>query len=357
MDNVITGNDNNGVSINGNGTASSVRIVGNAIAENEGNGLIANLCPGAIIRHNRIHQNRGVGVEAATSASFCRVDLSICRNSISRNIGGGLDLILKPAVTDPVTVVEENAIYENLGFGAQVKKLPVAVTPLALPRPQGFSLGSNWWGVSVGPSGLYAGTGNAVLGFPGDRTLALAPILPAPAFASEAVDALPILISAQASVLRTFAASKVIVDRVDTTGFRLTFTGVSPRTSGWASMAPYTETAIRGAPWSELGTVIKSAAILVSGLSDGMVEVACEFDAEALPDGTDPNELTLHAYKGGKWTVSEETGEWTLAGGSWVPLSGCVTVGAQVVFGELPVTDLLGEVKAIALATAPSAGE
>lgn len=358
IDNTITGNDGIGVNIQGGGTATDLRIVGNAIAENEGTGLFANLCPGAVIRHNRIHENRGVGLQAATSASSNRVDLSICRNSISRNIGGGLNLILNPAaaVTGPVTVVEENAIYENLGFGAQVASLPVP--PLALPRPQGFSLGSNWWGVSVGPSGLYAGTGNAVLGFPSNSALALAPILPAPAFVSAAVDASPILASPRVSVLNSFAAGKVIVDRLDTAGFRLTFTDVFARTTGWVSMAAYTEATIRGTPWSELGTVIKSAAILVSGLSDGMVEVACEFDAEALPDGVDPNELTLHAYKGGEWTVSEEMGEWTLTGGSWAPLSGCVTVGAQIAFGELPVTDLLGEVKAIALvATGPGASE
>ncbi len=346
--NTCSGNDDAGLDVQGNGTATDLRVLGNMISENEAGGAVLSLCPGAVVRHNEIYSNQGIGLSVSVSAAASPIDLAIERNSVHHNVGGGLSLNLGGGTL--VSVIQHNAIYDNLGFGVELANLPTATGKL--PYPENFSLGSNWWGVSVGPSGLFAGTGNAILGLPGNQSMALAPILPAPSYRGASADAGAILSVPQVSVLNSFAASKVVVDRVDTTGFRLTFTGVPARNSGWISTAAFTKEVVQGGPWNELGTIYESATVLVAGLTQGTAEVACEFDPSALPENLDPSTLRLFAYKGGAWSVSN--GEWILDGGAWTELSGCVTVGAQVAFGELQVADLLGNVKAIALA-APAA--
>jgi hypothetical protein len=287
-----------------------------------------------------------VGVTAVNSPGLIP-SLTIARNTIDANYGGGISLNAAGAV---LCVVEENAICNNQGFGLLLNTVTPPPTPTGvLPYPLNISLGSNWWGATSGPSGASWGGGNAVLGLAGGFQNAIFPVLPAPAFAGWRADAAPILRAPQVSVLPTFAAGNVAVNRLDTARVNLAFRNVEARTPGAVSTAAYTPAAIRNFPACPGGTPLAAAAILVTGLMNGQAEIAFAYTSEDLLEGRGAEALSLWAYCDGTWSIDSVTGTWMLGGGNWEALASCGTPGSQLVIADVPVSKLLGSANAIVL--------
>jgi hypothetical protein len=246
-------------------------------------------------------------------------------------------------------VVEENAICSNQGFGLLLNTVTPPPTLGVLPYPLNISLGSNWWGATSGPSGASWGDGNAVLGLAAGFQNAIFPVLPAPAFAGWRADAAPILREPQVSVLPTFAAGNVAVNRLDTARVNLAFRNVEARTPGAVSTAAYTSAAMRNFPACPGGTPLAAAAILVTGLMNGQAEIAFAYTSEDLLEGRGAEALSLWAYCDGTWSIDSVTGTWMLGGGNWEALASCGTPGSQLVIADVPVSKLLGSANAIVL--------
>lgn len=338
--NVVKSNDKAGLAVNqafGAVALTGLRIEGNSFVQNEGDGIAFGLAINCSIEANVIMGNLALGIRGVHAPGRTR----ILRNAIYYNLAGGINLGLGGAVG---AVVEENAIFSNQGFGVNLTALPVP--PLTSPYTHGFSLASNWWGEETGPAGLFRGSGNAVLGVPGGAVIALAPILPAPIHSG--VEGIRILEKDQISVMKSFAATKVEINRLDSAGVRLIFSEVESRASGWASTAKYTSEAVSSKLAFPDGRVVSAVAILLAGFESGSVEISLGYDPADLGDAN-PEELLVFAYDGGDWLFDEESGVWLLEGGDWVPLTACAVPGANLIASEIPVIDLLGEIKAIAL--------
>jgi hypothetical protein len=331
------------------GGITGAEIVGNRVEKNEVSGITINNSPGCSVRSNRIAGNLGVGVLAVndnTGLAPGVVTLTIVRNTIDANYGGGISL---NAVGNPLCVVEENAICNNQGFGLLLNTATPPPLPGVLPYPLNISLGSNWWGATSGPSGASWGDGNAVLGLAGGFQNAIFPVLPAPAFAGWRADAAPILREPQVSVLPTFAAGNVAVNRLDTARVNLAFRNVEARTPGAVSTAAYTSAAMRNFPACPGGTPLAAAAILVTGLMNGQAEIAFAYTSEDLLEGRGAEALSLWGYCDGTWSIDSVTGTWMLGGGKWEAFASCGTPGSQLVIADVPVSKLLGSANAIVL--------
>jgi len=192
---------------------------------------------------------------------------------------------------------------------------------------------------------VFNGVGNAVLGVATANILA--PILPAPPFAGLADDASPILAveNAQISVIGSFSAGQVVVDRTDTAGLKLVFTEVSVRNDAWVATAPFATDALGSELFADLGEVLAASCVLVSGIQDGMVAVGFEYGDKL--NGSD-GELNLYVYQGGEWKLND-SGEWILENGKWDPVPNCHFGDTYSVVGDVSVESLTGRAKAIAL--------
>jgi hypothetical protein len=356
-DNIVSENQRNGLSIGTAGVAGGVlgaEIVVNRVEKNEVSGITINSSPGCSVRNNRIAGNLGVGVLAVNDTTGMvpppgvppTATLTIARNTIDANYGGGISL---GAASSPLCVVEENAICNNQGFGLLLAAPPPLPLPGVLPYPLNISLGSNWWGTTSGPSGASWGDGNAVLGLAAGFQNAIFPVLPAPAFAGWSADAAPILRAPQVSVLPTFAAGNVAVNRLDTARVNLAFRNVEARTPGAVSTAAYTSAAMRNFPACPGGTPLAAAAILVTGLMNGQAEIAFAYTSEDLLEGRGAEALSLWGYCDGTWSIDSVTGTWMLGGGKWEAFASCGTPGSQLVIADVPVSKLLGSANAIVL--------
>lgn len=350
-----------GIGINVNdptNTTTGLRIEENDVAEQEGDGIRIAGSPGCLVRYNNIHQNDSVGMTLTAAALLPPAPpppprATVERNFVWANRQGGIAL----NAAGLLVLVEGNSIFDNLGFGVSMTNIPPPQPPPSpMGLPQGYSLARNWWGDSAGPSGAFAGSGNATLGLEG-RTKVLSPILPAPPFAAVGANASPILDlrGAQVVFIDSFAAKKVTVNRVDTAHLHLTFTRVSERNTGWVNTVPFTTEAVQTKPFDSVGRVVSASAVLVTGIRDGVVEVAFEYDPSQLPNGVKEEELGLFVYQDGTWELSDK-GVWTLDGGTWSAIKGCSILASHRVVGELPVSALLGSTNAIALVAAQLSG-
>jgi len=319
----------------------ALRLEGNELADNRLNGLNVTVGPVVCaIYGNNIHGNHGVGVALTTSAKSA---VTSSHNAIWANRQGGVQLA---GPTARVLDLSDNDIFGNLGYGLS------CTWPLGFGAPS--QAGANWWGATTGPSGLFAGAGNAILGLTAGASIAAAPILPAPVASGPGKDAVTILDAAksQFALIPSFAAQKVIVNRLDTACLRLVFSGVSDKDFAWVNTAPFTKQALQMPTFSGLGQVVSAAAVLVAGVSDGNVEIGFGFDPSVLPAGTDLGKLRIYLYLDGAWKASSR-GDWTLEGGAWQAIGTCSVSGGEIVIGSTAVADLTGRTKAIALVLEP----
>ncbi|MFC2095545.1 right-handed parallel beta-helix repeat-containing protein [Candidatus Bipolaricaulota bacterium] len=343
--NELRDNDNRGISVNAPLTGvppaliPGVRIEDNLIVGNEQQGLVFASAPGCVITGNTITRNLDQGVLGTHGAAETR----ILRNSVYSNAGGGIEVDWAGAGH---LVIEENFITENQGFAVT---LTGVVPPPAgiLPYPFGMSLASNWWGSPSGPAGFFGGTGNALLGLPALSINSVAPVLTAPTI--ESVSTKTRLVEyAQVSVIPSFASSKVTVNRLDTSGVRIVFSGVEARASGLVSTGGFTSHAIQQALPKPTGEIVSAVSVLVSGFGDGVAEASLTYEPSDIGD-RNPDELQIMELLDATWVFDETDGTWAIEGGTWSPLAGCTVSGANLISVEIPVTDLRGKCIALAL--------
>ena len=325
-------------------TIVGLRIESNLIVGSEGEGLSFTAAPGCLITGNTIAESLDVGIRGTHAVGGAQTRILL--NSIHDNDGGGLDIGLAGA---PGVIIERNAIYRNQAFGASLSTLP-GPGQFAV-YPEGFSLGQNWWGVPTGPAGFFGGSGNAVLGVTGAAVVGVAPVLPAPVTTGPSESSL-VLRYAQVSVVPTFAATGVKVDRRDTSGVRLVFSDVESRSSGQVNTALYTEHAVDNLLPPSPGKVVRAVAILLAGFDTGTAEVSLEFDPSLLSE-EEVEGFQVYGLAGGVWTPSENA-EWRLEGGAWEELGlPCPVPGTNLMVIELPVDQLQGKYLALALVSPP----
>lgn len=307
-------------------------LTGNSIFGHEGYGIMLQGTEGCTARSNLVHDNNreGIKLEGCTNLTISPW------NQIWQNRLGGIRVVAANAADGVIT---GNLIFGNLGYGVSLEM-------------QVISVGSNWWGSVRGPSGLFAGQGNALLGIHANPEFA-SPLLSAPP-ATLIADELVTLADyskAQVSFITTFASRKVVVNRLDTSHVRLTFTGVEDRASGWVNTVPVDVQALEASVDSTPpGTIITAASILVAGINgSGSVEAAMNYGPYGSNDTPSPN-IKMYAYFGGNW-YRTESGAYKLSGGAWEAIAGCTNGGFSLVVGEFQVAELLGEVKVVVLVT------
>jgi parallel beta-helix repeat protein len=314
-------------------------VEGNVVSNNKLGGIAISGAPGCAVRHNDIENNVGSGLFVVNDATGA-MTASVARNRIASNKGGGLALDMQDQA-GPISIVE-NEFASNQGFGLSALHWPASAAPGLV------DLGRNWWGTSDGPSGIFGGTGNAVLGTPPVDTV-LAPILPCPMYAGPSPSSMQVLAYPQTAILPLFsAAGTFVIDRLGTAGLRMAFYGGERSAHGWVTMATYTSQALANEFVLTRGRAVRAAAVLVSGFAGGQVEIAMPYDATEL-GAADPTRLCLYAYEGGSWQAEPGTGELGLVGGELQPLVSHVAVGSHVVIAELDVSQLAGRVSAILL--------
>lgn len=327
--NTITGSTGHGIFMEDLGAISlNGPIVSfNKITANEADGLRINGSANLSIRHNTIAKNENIGLNIVA----LRGPASVRQNTIYANERGGVAYAAGPGLL----VLEENSLFDNLGYALSSFE----------PLPAGTSFAKNYWGSSTGPAGVLNGTGNAAIGLPGPNIIQ--PILPAPAFMGTSPEAKPIIntADAQLSLINSFAAGRVVVDRTDTSGVKIVFTGVSVGNNALVSTAPFTEDALDSPLFAELEKVLAASCVVVSGIHEGTATISFEHQQEL--EGEDVH-LALYVYEGGHWMLAD-SGEWTLADGEWKAIPNCHFADTYQVVGDIPVKNLTGEVKAIAL--------
>ena len=307
------------------GGSANLVAVGNAIHHNDGNGITLEALGAVTLQQNAVYLNRLTGISLLNCPW-----VSITKwNRVSGNSRGGVTI-------DPASagVISGALFYDNLGSGVSS----------ASPN---LSLGQNWWGSSSGPAGVFGGTGNAFTNNTGSVTIA-SPILPAPPMTrrDEELVALADYVKSQVSFITTFASQKVTVNNLDTAGVRLAFTDVEDRAAGWVSTAPVSPAGLAASVDEALpGEVVKAAAVLVGGVSNGggLVQIGMEAGG-----ATNPSELELYTYVDGTWTI-DESGAAHLSGGAWEPVQGCTYDGLALVVGEVDLNLLTGRVKLLVL--------
>ena len=330
--NTISDGASDGIFVNNAlGALTRLSIESNRVVGNEGDGVDITGTQGMSLRRNVIHDNENIGLLIGSLVGPALA--SARQNTIYANQRGGVQYAGGSGL-----VLEENAIFLNLGYA-----LSVTVNPI----PGGTSFAKNWWGSATGPAGVYSGVGNAVLGVADADINILAPILPTPPFAGLAYDANSILAvgNTQISFIGSFSAGRVVVDRTDTAGLKLVFTEVSVRNNAWVATVPFATDVLGSKLFADLGEVLAASCVLVSGIQDGMVAIGFEYgDQLNVSDG----ELNLYVYQGGEWKLND-SGEWILEDGKWDPVPNCHFGNTYSVVGDIPVESLTGDVKAIAL--------
>jgi len=337
--NKVLRSDKSGISaITGEPGIAGLRVEGNVIRGNEGDGFsstgvgVNNL----IIHGNEIVANLGFGLNVTDAGT------RVTSNIVHENAAGGLNLTFGRAGPP---VVEQNSFYANQNFGCRLNGAPAAPLYL-LPYPYGFSLAANWWGHETGPAGLSAGAGSALLGVPTGSEAAVAPLLPAPLTYGLAPDS-GVLSNAQVSLIPTFAATQVKIDRMDTAGVRVLLNEVTPRANGWVSTASYDIDWLGGLKPLP-GTLVRAIAVMAAGFDSGVAELALDY-SDAMTGGLTADQLSVYVCEGGEWVFDQVALQWTLEGSSWTPVPSCPVPGSSVLTVELAVESLNGDIKAIAL--------
>lgn len=277
----------------------NMRLLKNALSDNGGSGLIARETLTLILSDNEVKANRESGIRVAGATG-----LELSRNELEENGNGGINLEGVRTAD-----LESNRITENLHYGLRVQ------------RSEGISARRNYWGDRSGPSGAFAGAGNAVLGLPLDQ---VTPWLPA--------EPEEVLLSSVASlVIDSPSGRRIEFDASDRLGLTLELfhlgrggSGRSGLISKGIVLAARYASAPQDAPALHKG--MSYYALTVEGADAGTARLTLFYDEEDQPPGIDPQRLRIFILEGGRWH----------------PLSGRADSDLRRITGEIDIQRLDG---------------
>ncbi len=314
--NQIRENEREGVRLV-NGSA-KVDLIANTIEANRWHGVYAQGVTNLDARQNTLAGNYWAGV-LFTETTVVGFD----HNRVLNNSQGGIDLGAGSSGID----IEFNDIVGNSQFGLRVAG-GVDETTIRADR--------NWWGAPSGPSGVFDGQGDSVIGIRLNRDCTaegapspcpiVLPWLLAPT--AELVES-----SVTGWIFRKFGNGRAEFDATATAGVQLRFYNADINADGVVIVAKYRN----GFPQQRnlLENPVKVVSVLVSGMRSGVAQIEIEYtDAEI--KGIDETKLCLFYLD--------------RASNTWKRLECFVKAQANLVIAEIPVA-VLNTAPPIALAT------
>ncbi|MFB6274093.1 MAG: right-handed parallel beta-helix repeat-containing protein [Salinibacter sp.] len=272
----------------------NTRLLGNTVENRNGNGLygagvVHPLFAGNTIRGN---SDRGVHLEPSEEAGCARLDFQ--RNTVTENSLGGIHVSNCEGVH-----LQMNQITDNMRFGLWVE------------GSEQIQARYNWWGDPSGPSGIFAGRGNAAIfqnndivggnstGLPSDQILgAVVPWL-TDKVGTQTED------SVNGYVLRDFGPDSVDVTATDFAGVRMSLHDVESESKGVVILARYAQKL----PTSDsiyapvvLPNILRTVSVVTSGFgTDGQAVVEMLYDNADVPEGVDEESMQLFIWNGDQW--------------------------------------------------------
>jgi parallel beta-helix repeat protein len=315
--NQIRENEQEGVRlVNG---AKNNDLVANTIEMNRGYGLHAQGATELDIRQNTISGNYWAGVFFAETT-----EVGFDHNKVLQNGQGGIDVGAGSSAID----LEFNDIVGNTQFGLRVAG-GLDETTIRADR--------NWWGDPSGPSGVFEGRGDSVIGIRVNRDCTAEGV---PSYQCPIV--MPWLLAPTAElvensvtgwIFRKFGNGRAEFDASTTASIQLRFYNVDVNADGVIIVAKYRN----GFPQQRnlLENPVKVVSVLASGMKAGVAQIEVEYtDAEI--KGLDESKLCLLYFD--------------RATNSWKRVECFVKAQANIVTAEIPVA-VLNTAPPIALAT------
>lgn len=315
--NQIRENEQEGVRIvNG---AKNNDLIANTIELNHAHGLSAQGATDLDIRQNTISGNYWAGVLLTETTN-----VGFDHNKVLQNNQGGIDLGAGTTKID----MEFNDIVGNTQFGLRLAA-GLDETTIRADR--------NWWGDPSGPSGVFEGRGNSVIGIRVNRDCTVEGTASSPcpivmpwllAPAAELVEN-----SVTGWIFRKFGNGRAEFDASTTASVQVRFYNADINADGVVIVAKYRN----GFPQQRnlLENPVKVVSVLVSGMRAGVAQIELEYtDAEI--KGIDESKLCLLYFD--------------RATNSWKRLECFVKTQANFVIAEIPVV-VLNTAPPIALAT------
>ena len=317
--NQIRENEREGVRL-ANGSVNA-DLIANTVEANRWHGLSAQGVTSLDARQNTFLGNYGAGVFLTETTA-----VGFDHNRVLQNGQGGIDLGVGSSKID----LEFNDIVGNTQFGLRLAS-GLDETTIRADR--------NWWGDPNGPSGVFEGRGDSVIGIRLNRDCtaegAVISSSPCPII-------LPWLLAPTAElvensitgwIFRKFGNGRAEFDASTTASTRLRFYNVDVNADGVVIVARYRN----GFPQQRalLENPVKVVSVLASGVHSGVAQIEIEYtDAEI--KGIDESKLCLLYFDRGA--------------GGWKRLECFVKAQANLVTAEIPVS-VLNTAPPIALAT------
>ncbi|MCL6643255.1 MAG: right-handed parallel beta-helix repeat-containing protein, partial [Candidatus Bipolaricaulota bacterium] len=294
-------------------------LVANTIEMNRGYGINAQGATELDVRQNTISGNYWAGVFFVETTG-----VSFDHNKVLQNSQGGIDLGTGSSKID----LEFNDIVGNTQFGLRLAS-GLDETTIRADR--------SWWGDPSGPSGVFEGRGDSVIGIRVNRDCTADGV---PSYQCPIV--MPWLLAPTAElvensvtgwIFRKFGNGRAEFDASTTASIQLRFYNVDVNADGVIIVAKYRN----GFPQQRtlLENPVKVVSVLASGMRAGVAQVEVEYtDAEI--KGLDESKLCLLYFDRATTT--------------WKRLECFVKAQANIVTAEIPVA-VLNTAPPIALAT------
>jgi parallel beta-helix repeat protein len=315
--NQIRGNEQEGVRlVNG---ARNNDLIANTVEMNRGHGINAQGVTELDIRQNAISGNYWAGVFLVETTK-----VGFDHNKVLQNSQGGIDLGAGSSKID----LEFNDIVGNTQFGLRLAS-GLDETTIRADR--------NWWGDPSGPSGVFEGRGDSVIGIRVNRDCTADGV---PSYQCPIV--MPWLLAPTAElvensvtgwIFRKFGSGRAEFNASTTASIQLRFYNIDVNADGVIIVAKYRN----GFPQQRtlLENPVKVVSVLVSGMRAGVAQIEVEYtDAEI--KGLDESKLCLLYFD--------------RATNTWKRLECFVKTQANFVVAEIPVA-VLNTAPPIALAT------
>ena len=317
--NQIRENEREGVRIV-NGSANT-DLIANTVEANRWHGVSAQGATNLDARQNTFASNYWAGVFLAETTA-----VGFDHNKVLQNGQGGIDLGAGSSKID----LEFNDIVGNAQFGLRLAS-GLDETTIRADR--------NWWGDPSGPSGVFEGRGDSVIGIRVNRDCTAAGAVignsPCPIV-------LPWLLAPTAElvensitgwVFRKFGNGRAEFDATNTASVQLRFYNVDINADGVVIVARYRN----GFPQQRalLENPVKIVSVLASGIRSGVAQIEIEYTDTEIK-GLDETKLCVLYFD--------------RATNSWKRLECFVKAQANLVSAEIPVA-VLNTAPPIALAT------
>ncbi len=268
-ENEITSNIREGVQIMG---GRNLRLLSNTMTQNGSSGLRADSAQKLSLLNNRLEENRDQG------AVFQNVERLVLQQNRVRENGLGGVLLEHVTAAD----LEANHFTDNTRFG------------LLASNSAEVSALRNYWGDAQGPSGTFAGNGDAVLGLEMEE---VTPWLPAQPDSLE-------LRSVTGRILDSPDGPRIVFDATDRLGLILEL--FNPGWNGSADLAAMG--IVLGARYNSrpegippLDREVGFYSVNIDGLNTGTAEITLLYREEDQPVGLDPKNLKIFIYQDGAW--------------------------------------------------------